>query len=95
VDLGRLRGLSVLRSIAEARGAFGVVGARQPSSSLSMPSSLTKEICESSWLQGAGALVRRGGTGPSVHSLEKALWSSLQFGQWGGQGGPQLDTTFK
>ena len=36
-----------------------------------------------------GPPVEVGGTGLALHSLERASWSSPQFGQWGGKVGQQ------
>jgi len=66
-----------------AGGASGVEGAGRPSLPTSMASSLSEEASDSSSSEGAGASGWGGGTGLAPHVLEKASWSSPQFGQWG------------
>ena len=92
VSRDRWRGLGVERSIGRAEGASGVTGGRRPSSPTSMASSLSEKASDSSSPEGGGASGWDGRTGLALHCLEKVLWSSPQFGQWGGEVGQQLET---
>ena len=78
---------------AGAAGALGVEGASWPSVATSMVSSPWRGL--EGLGEGSGeASGRRGGTGRARHSLEKALWSQPQLGQWGGELGQHLETGF-
>jgi len=86
------RGLGVERSTVWMGGASGAEGDCWALSPISMASSLSEEVSDSSSSEGGWASGCGGGTPVASLSFEKASWSSPKFGQWGGgDGGADRD----